>query len=218
MGRESRLVGPAMPWALRLLLLAALVLGIATMHTLGHPSVAHGGHGEPMAPVAQSADGEGVAPAALPAAVVQERPVAPVALPPGGGFVRSLAAAHGRSMLSAVPPAAVVQERPVAPVALPPGGGFVRSLAAAHDWPMLSAVVAHDVRPAMPAHGMDPMVVCLAVLAGWSLVLLAVGPLLLRRSGDAAAAVRAQVLRAVRALPPPGGGRVLLNRLSVLRQ
>ncbi|MFI9325508.1 DUF6153 family protein [Kitasatospora aureofaciens] len=67
------------------------------------------------------------------------------------------------------------------------------------------------------AEGMDPMAVCLAVLVGWTLVLLVVGPLL-RRSGDAAAELRARLLRAVRAQPPPGGGRILLGRLSVLRQ
>ncbi|MFI6156878.1 hypothetical protein ACIBCA_29820 [Kitasatospora sp. NPDC051170] len=166
MGRESRLVGPRMPWVPRLLLLAALVLGIATMHTLGHPSAAHGGHGEPMAPVAQ------------------------------------LAGAHDRSQV--------------------PDSGSARLPAGLHDGQPVSAVepaaVAADVRPAVPAHGMDPMAVCLAVLVGWTLVLLAAASLLLRRSGDAAAAVRARVLRAVRALPPPGGGRTLLNRLSVLRQ
>ncbi|GHF53997.1 hypothetical protein GCM10018790_34840 [Kitasatospora xanthocidica] len=67
------------------------------------------------------------------------------------------------------------------------------------------------------ADGMDPMAVCLAVLVGWALALLVAGHLL-RRSGDAAAEVRARLLRAVRALPPPGGGRTLLTRLSVLRQ
>ncbi|MFE5582309.1 DUF6153 family protein [Kitasatospora sp. NPDC056531] len=134
--------GAPVPSVLRLLLLAALLLGVVTMHTLGHPTGGHGSHGAEVA-------------------AVQRMP-----------------------------------EHHAAAV------------------PMTHASVTAD--PAA-AGGMDPMTVCLAVLAGWTLVLLIVGPLL-RRSGDAAAEVRARLLRAVRALPPPEGGRILLNRLSVLRQ
>ncbi|WP_033334186.1 MULTISPECIES: DUF6153 family protein [Streptomyces] len=147
-GRSGRF-GPPGPWALRLLLLAALLLGIVTMHTLGHPTGGHGGH-EALAP----------------------REVA----------ARQLPEHHAVTV------------------------------------PMTGTVAAAIAEPAAAADGMDPMTVCLAVLAGWTLVLLvATGPLL-RRSGDAAADVRARLLRAVRAQPPPGGGRMLLNRLSVLRQ
>ena len=81
----------------------------------------------------------------------------------------------------------------------------------------VAAGSAHATADPVAAEGMDPMAVCLAVLVGWTLVLLLVGPLL-RRSGDAAAELRARMLRAVRAQPPPGGGRILLGRLSVLRQ
>ncbi|MFI9157760.1 DUF6153 family protein [Kitasatospora aureofaciens] len=81
----------------------------------------------------------------------------------------------------------------------------------------VAAGSAHATADPVAAEGMDPMAVCLAVLVGWTLVLLVVGPLL-RRSGDAAAELRARLLRAVRAQPPPGGGRILLGRLSVLRQ
>ncbi|WP_316519976.1 DUF6153 family protein [Kitasatospora brasiliensis] len=124
--------------SLRLLLLAALLFGIVTMHTLGHPSGGHSGH--------------------------------------SGHSGAHVAVMH--------------------------------AMGADHHGPA--------VDPAAPG-GMDPMEVCLAVLAGWTLLLLLTGPLL-RRSGDAAADVRARLLRAVRALPPPGGGRILLTRLSVLRQ
>ncbi|MFF2080926.1 hypothetical protein ACFVXG_39930 [Kitasatospora sp. NPDC058162] len=130
---QRRPCGVSLPGALRLLLLAGLVLGIVTMHTLGHPSGGHGGHGARVTAVQQMPEH------------------------------------HGATADPAV------------------------------------------------ADGMDPMAVCLAVLAGWTVVLLVAGTLL-RRSGDAAAEVRARLLRAVRALPPPGGGRVLLSRLSVLRQ
>ncbi|MFD8705629.1 DUF6153 family protein [Kitasatospora sp. NPDC059648] len=134
MAQQRPYVSP-LPGVLRLLLLAALLLGIVTMHTLGHPSGGHGGHG-----------------------------------------------GHGLQVTAA-------QQMP------------------GH----------HSPTADRGADGMDPMTVCLAVLAGWTLLLLVAGPLL-RRSGDAAAEVRARLLRAVRALPPPGGGRILLNRLSVLRQ
>ncbi|MFJ4591783.1 MULTISPECIES: DUF6153 family protein [unclassified Kitasatospora] len=131
---------PTVPRALRLLLLAALLLGIVTMHTLGHPAA--GGHG-----VEHGTD--------------------------HGPTRHAVSAGH------------------------PAGAGETVHTAA--------------------ADGMDPMTACLAVLAGWTLLLLAAGPLL-RHGGDAAAEVRARLLRAVRALPPPGGGRILLARLSVLRQ
>ncbi|MFB7128669.1 hypothetical protein [Kitasatospora sp. NPDC056273] len=159
---RSRPFGPPVPWAPRLLLLAALLFGIVTMHTLGHPGGGHGGSG--------GHEGAGTHASAV-------HPAHPAA-----------AVHHG--------PAATPMEA-----------------ASAVD-PAISAASAVD--PTI-AGGMDPMAVCLAVLAGWTLVLLLAGPLL-RRSGDAAAEVRARLLRAVRALPPPGGGRILLTRLSVLRQ
>ncbi|MFE6502726.1 hypothetical protein [Kitasatospora sp. NPDC057738] len=145
--------GPPVPWALRLLLLAALLLGVVTMHTLGHPGGGHGG--------SVGHDGPGM---------------------------------HASAMHQS--------------------GAVHHSPAAEPVHAAASAVGTLD--PAAPG-GMDPMAVCLAVLAGWTLVLLLTGPLL-RRSGDAAAEVRARLLRALRALPPPGGGRILLTRLSVLRQ
>ncbi|MFG2917423.1 hypothetical protein ACGF0D_31595 [Kitasatospora sp. NPDC048298] len=156
---RSRAFGPPVPWAPRLLLLAALLLGIVTMHTLGHPSGGHGGSGG-------SGGHEG----------------------PG-------------THASAMHPAGAVHHGPAAEP--------VRDAASVAD-----AASAAD--PAAPG-GMDPMTVCLAVLAGWTLVFLLAGSLP-RHSGDAAADVRARLLRAVRALPPPEGGRILLTRLSVLRQ
>ncbi|MGW3178469.1 hypothetical protein ACWDD9_04310 [Kitasatospora sp. NPDC001119] len=162
---RSRPFGPPVPWAPHLLLLAALLFGIVTMHTLGHPGGGHGGH--------------------------------------GGSGGHEGAGTHASAVHQAHPAAAVHHGPAAAPM----------EAASAVD-PALSAASAVD--PTI-AGGMDPMAVCLAVLAGWTLVLLLAGPLL-RRSGDAAAEVRARLLRAVRALPPPGGGRILLTRLSVLRQ
>ncbi|GAB7185851.1 hypothetical protein ATKI12_5682 [Kitasatospora sp. Ki12] len=144
MARSPRPFGPAVPWVLRPLLLAALLLGVLTMHTLGHPVAGHGGHH------------------------------------------------RGDDRVTAA------QQLPE------------------HHTMAAEPVPASATDPAS-ADGMDPMAVCLAVLVGWALALLVAGHLL-RRSGDAAAEVRARLLRAVRALPPPGGGRTLLTRLSVLRQ
>ncbi|MFE7591039.1 hypothetical protein ACFU6K_16705 [Kitasatospora sp. NPDC057512] len=164
---RSRLFGPPVPWAPRLLLLAALLFGIVTMHTLGHPGGGHGGH--------------------------------------GGSTGHEGAGAHASAA------------HPAHPAAVHHGPAAMPAEAASAVDPAVSAIPAVSaVDPAAPG-GMDPMTVCLAVLAGWTLVLLLAGPLL-RRSGDAAAEVRARLLRAVRALPPPGGGRILLTRLSVLRQ
>nr|BFD89782.1 hypothetical protein KitaXyl93_11420 [Kitasatospora sp. Xyl93] len=174
---RSRPFGPPVPWAPRLLLLAALVLGLVTMHTLGHPGGGHGG-----AVGAGGHEGAGTHASAT------------------HGYAMGASATHGYAMgASAVLPAA----------------------GAAHHGPAVepaavTAAARATADPAAPG-GMDPMTVCLAVLSGWTLLLLLVGPLL-RRSGDAAADVRARLLRAVRALPPPGGGRLLLTRLSVLRQ
>ncbi|MEU1283177.1 hypothetical protein [Kitasatospora sp. NPDC005856] len=167
--------GPPVPWAPRLLLLAALLLGIVTMHTLGHPGGAHGGSGG-----SGGHEGPGTHASAMHQAGAVHR--APAAEP----VHDSAASALDSAALTADPAASALG-------------------------PVVSAV-----DPAAPG-GMDPMAVCLAVLAGWTLVLFLTGALL-RRSGAAAAEVRARLLRAVRALPPPGGGRILLTRLSVLRQ
>ncbi|RKT19105.1 hypothetical protein BX285_3556 [Streptomyces sp. 1114.5] len=164
---QLRPFGPSLPRALRLLLLAALLLGIVTMHTLGHPTGGHGGREV----AARQLPGHHAAGVPMTGAAEAESPAA----------LAEAAATFAEAAATFAEPAAAVAE------------------------------------PAAD-EGMDPMTVCLAVLAGWTLVLLAAAGPLLRRSGDAAADVRARLLRAVRAQPPPGGGRILLNRLSVLRQ
>ncbi|MFD8782925.1 hypothetical protein [Kitasatospora sp. NPDC059599] len=189
MTQPLRSFGPRVPWGPRLLLLAALLLGIVTMHTLGHPAGAHGGHDRH--------------PAARHAAGAEQRLTDDDRHP----AARHAAARHAAARHPAASQSAARQSQ--AGYAAGTGHRLTdddRHPAARH---------APGVDPA--ADGMDPMAVCLAVLAAWTVVLLVVGPLL-RRSGDAAAEVRARLLRAVRALPPPGGGRILLTRLSVLRQ
>ncbi|MEU3950039.1 MULTISPECIES: DUF6153 family protein [unclassified Streptomyces] len=66
-----------------------------------------------------------------------------------------------------------------------------------------------------PGTVLDPLSVCLAVLAVWTAALLT-AVCLSRRAVDRLGAARRSLLRALWPVPPPGG-RILLARLSVLR-
>lgn len=149
----------ATAWCGRLLLFAALLLGIVTMHTLGHPS--EHGSGQP-GPTAA-------------------RPVTH-AMP-----AHAMPAHAAASQADDIAPAAMAAPAADAPRTDPP-----------------------------PHSGMDPMSVCLAVLAaGWAVALLLGLAALLRRSGAAAPATRARLLRTLWPIPPPR--HKALARLSVLR-
>ncbi|NUL05873.1 hypothetical protein HRW07_22095 [Streptomyces lunaelactis] len=135
----------------RLLLFVVLLFGIATMHTLGHPVLGHGG-GTPEHTVASST---------MHSPTDMATDMAPLGHQPAAD-----------------------------PADLPPAG---REL---------------------PGPGTDPMTVCLAVLATFTLALLAAG--LLRTDPVALLTARhARILRALRPNPPPR--KTLLARLSVLR-
>ncbi|MEU2516749.1 hypothetical protein [Streptomyces syringium] len=149
----------ATAWCGRLLLFAALLLGIVTMHTLGHPS--EHGSGQPGPTAARPATH------AMPAH----------AMPAHAAPVR----ADGTA------PAAMAAPAAGAPRTDPP-----------------------------PHSGMDPMSVCLAVLAaGWAVALLLGLAAFLRRSAAAAPAIRARLLHTLWPIPPPR--HKALARLSVLR-
>ncbi|MEU2856410.1 hypothetical protein ACFZB6_00185 [Streptomyces syringium] len=149
----------ATAWCGRLLLFAALLLGIVTMHTLGHPS--EHGSGQP-GPTAA-------------------RPVTH-AMP-----AHAMPAHAAASQADDIAPAAMAAPAADAPRTDPP-----------------------------PHSGMDPMSVCLAVLAaGWAVALLLGLAAFLRRSGAAAPATRARLLRTLWPIPPPR--HKALARLSVLR-
>ncbi|MFG2991379.1 hypothetical protein ACGFZK_19180 [Streptomyces sp. NPDC048257] len=140
----------------RLLLLAALLLGIVTMHTLGHPAESHAL--EDVSP-AHSVASAGV----------------------------SAPAAHGGTRHTPAP-------APAVDVAMAP--------ATAWAYPM-------------PATGMDPMSVCLAVLAGLVVLLIGTG-----RAGSRGAAPLGGAARIVGRSgggPDPPSPRELLTRLAVLR-
>ncbi|MGI5527787.1 hypothetical protein ACQEVX_10280 [Streptomyces syringium] len=154
----------ATAWCGRLLLFAALLLGIVTMHTLGHPSEHGSGQSGPAA--------------ARPAAHAMPAHAMPA-------DTRPAPAAHTRADDTA--PAAVAARAADAPRTDPP-----------------------------PHSGMDPMSVCLAVLAaGWAVALLLGLAAFRRRSGAAAPAARARLLRTLWPIPPPR--HKALARLSVLR-
>ncbi|MFF5803411.1 hypothetical protein [Streptomyces sp. NPDC012746] len=154
----------------RLLLLGALLLGIVTMHTLGHPSESHAMED---VPAAHSVAREHT--------IAAQRPAPVHALP------HAAQPAHAAHVTVAAHAAHVTAGAPVTAVA-----------------PAVHA-------PVGPA--MDPMSVCLAVLAG--LVLLALGRALVRYDGDRATGGR--VPGAVPGGPDPPGPRELLTRLAVLR-
>lgn len=153
-------------------LLAALLLGIVAMHTLGHPSESH---------AMEDVTGART--------VARERPLpAPHRAP----------AAHQTSIHQTS-----THQGP------------------AHQAPTHQAPAAHAVAPAPggpavhapPGTAMDPMSVCLAVLAG--LVLLALGRAFVRYDGGRATGGR--LPGRVPAGPDPPGPRELLRRLAVLR-
>ncbi|MGW0897166.1 hypothetical protein ACWD0G_09200 [Streptomyces goshikiensis] len=146
-------------------LLVALLLGIVTMHTLGHPSESHaredvtGAH-----------------------SVAHDRPVP----------AHRASAAHRTSAHQTHQTSAAHQASAAHVVAPAPGGPAVH---------------------APPGPAMDPMSVCLAVLAG--LVLLALGRAPVRYDGEGATGGR--LPGRVPAGPDPPGPRELLSRLVVLR-
>lgn len=169
----------AAPWR-RLLLLAALLLGIVTMHALGHPAESHA--------LEDGAAAHFVAPAA---------PSAP--------------SAHGEPHHS--PPAPGPPRAGSEPAAAPLRAGAEEAMAAAVPAP--PPVRTPSAEAPGPRTGMDPMAVCLAVLAAVTLLLLGAGP-----AGSRDAAPLGGADRGARRSgwgPDPPSGRELLARLTVLR-
>lgn len=143
--------------AREVVLFAALLLGIVTMHTLGHPSA----HGSDRSSGYSSDEGS-------------------------GGY------GHSSYAMSQTMPS-------------PPGHAQEHTTGASPNADM----------PMPPVHGMDPLSVCLAVLGGFTLVLLLVAALGTPWASGATQPALARLLRALWPHPPPR--RILLSRLSVLR-
>ncbi|MFE2474831.1 hypothetical protein [Streptomyces sp. NPDC059389] len=146
----------------RLLLFAALLLGIVTMHTLGHPSRSHAM--EDAAPVAA------VAPAARAAGHT-------------AGHTTGHTAAD-RAADPAADPAAY-------PPAYPPAGRTAHHGPDLTPEPHAPGDRAPAADAPLPGSGMDPMSVCLAVLGGLTLLILGAGPAGLRDAAPLGGAARA---------------------------
>ncbi|MFJ3200582.1 hypothetical protein [Streptomyces sp. NPDC086989] len=165
----------------RLLLLAALLLGIVTMHTLGHPSRSH--------VMEDATTAAAVAPAVRAPAHTTAAPDDHPA-PPTADHPAPLTADH----TAAAAPGSAADRAPQGDVG------------AAGRGPAVEA----------PPHGtgMDPMSVCLAVLGGFTLLVLGAGPAVRREAAPLGGAARAPGRSGG---PDPPSPRELLTRLAVLR-
>ncbi|WP_306336036.1 hypothetical protein [Streptomyces sp. KL118A] len=175
----------------QLLLLAALLLGIVTMHTLGHPSGGHeGGAARPAGSgAALSAMGHDMGGAS--------------ALGGGGEALGERGAApHERGATS--------HGRVAAPAPAPASAPV--SASASASAPTLTPAPAPDSHGGM---AMDPLSVCLAVLGAFTLLVLVRAGLLRPGGTLAQLPVPGRLLHTLRPNPPPP--RILLSRLSVLR-
>ncbi|MFC7309756.1 hypothetical protein ACFQVC_36770 [Streptomyces monticola] len=210
----------------RLLLFAALLFGIVTMHTLGHPAGEHAGMSSDEHTGMSAGEHTG-----MPAG---ERmgPVGEHAVTGGGHAVTGVGqAAVGVDQAAvAVGPvygSSAGHEAAAAPLGMggtSAGTGTGTEAAGPHaTGPDVTAgdasgpdVTGPDVTgPGDPAHGMNPMAVCLAVLFGAFTLALLIAAVLRPGTPSAPAAPRAPPLRLRWPAPPPP--RTLLSRLSVLR-
>ncbi|MCX4719994.1 hypothetical protein ACWCYZ_15445 [Streptomyces virginiae] len=156
----------------RLLLLAALLLGIVTMHTLGHPTESHA--------VQDVSPAHSVASATLPAPAAHGGTRHTAAATSDTAAITALGTAVGTATAAGVPSPAV------------PAWGYE-----------------------MPATEMDPMSVCLAVLAGLVVLLIGTGRTGSRRAAPLGGAAR--IPGRSGGGPDPPSPRELLTRLAVLR-
>ncbi|MEV8021131.1 hypothetical protein AB0O76_33330 [Streptomyces sp. NPDC086554] len=194
----------------QLLLLAALLLGIVTMHTLGHPT----GHGSGAEQASARHEMSAGAPAAGPAAGRHGAASADTA---SGATASGAAASAGmsgtapdhRHAAKAAGGAPAAQDAHHARVPMPPPPPRTSG-----DDVLAGPATAAASAPA-GLHGMDPLSVCLAVLGAFTLALLLKAGLL--RPGGFAVPARAlaRLLDGLRPNPPPP--RILLASLSVLR-
>lgn len=202
----------------QLVLFAALLFGIVTMHTVGHPAE-HGGRAASLSSAGPAAD-----PSAGPAAVIAEDLsaifVAHSSPATMEGFPSVTAKSFSAVIVEGFPSAAVMTDASAAVAAHPPAADAAHPSAA--DTASSSSrgtahTPGHGSGGDAPTSGMDPLSVCLAVLGAWGLALLATWLLLgLRADGRRLGApVGAGLLRAARPNPPPSIS--VLAAVSVLR-
>ncbi|TJZ55477.1 hypothetical protein FCH28_08960 [Streptomyces piniterrae] len=204
--QQKREQGKAAAWCGRLLLFAALIAGIVTMHTFGHPAGGHGGHAT-LSAAAPRAAGH----------AMTHTPVRPMAGGPVAGHATVLRSTPAHSTAAHSTAAHSTPGRPMAAHAGP------AHPVAAHPMPAHPAAhpAHHHAADSGGGGAMDPGAVCRAVLSYWApalLVLLGAGVLLGwgGRLAGLLAALRALLLRGLRPIPPPPR-RKALARLSVLR-
>ncbi|WP_267245280.1 hypothetical protein [Streptomyces sp. PR69] len=229
----------------RLLLFAALLFGITTMHTAGHPAMgaaqgdsaaqgagtvhatahATGRATGQAARAADAAHGAGARPAsaeAYPATKVVQHAL------DGAAFSRpAIAAAHQAATVGRPALEGPAAGQPAAAPAHPAAAAAQQAPAAAQqalEGPAAARTAVGEAGEGHAAHGksrgtgMDPSAVCLAVLAGlaaWGVALIAIRPAARDEGDGLLTAARARLPDALRPNPPPP--RTLLTQLSVLR-
>nr|WP_031055394.1 hypothetical protein [Streptomyces sp. NRRL F-5702] len=197
----------------QLVLFAALLFGIVTMHTVGHPAE-HGGRAASLSSAGPAAD-----PSAGPAAVIAEDLsaifVAHSSPATMEGFPSVTAESFSAVIVEGFSSAAVMTDASAAVAAHPSAADTATT--ASPSSPGTAHTPGHDSGGDAPTSGMDPLSVCLAVLGAWGLALLATWLLLgLRADGRRLGApVGAGLLRASRPNPPPSIS--VLAAVSVLR-
>ncbi|MFF4000842.1 hypothetical protein [Streptomyces californicus] len=197
----------------QLVLFAALLFGIVTMHTVGHPAE-HGGRAASLSSAGPAAD-----PSAGPAAVIAEDLsaifVAHSSPATMEGFPSVTAESFSAVIVEGFSSAAVMTDASAAVAAHPSAADTATT--AFPSSPGTAHTPGHGSGGDAPMSGMDPLSVCLAVLGAWGLALLATWLLLgLRADGRRLGApVGAGLLRAARPNPPPSIS--VLAAVSVLR-
>ncbi|MFF5774010.1 hypothetical protein ACFY8V_11815 [Streptomyces californicus] len=210
----------------QLVLFAALLFGIVTMHTVGHPAE-HGGRAASLSSV-----GPATEPSAGPAADSSAGPAAHSSAVIAEGFSAILVAHSSPATMEGFPSvtaesfsavivegfssAAVMTDASAAVVAHPSAADTAADTASPSS-PGTAHTPGHGSGGDAPMSGMDPLSVCLAVLGAWGLALLATWLLLGLRAGGRrlGAPGGAGLLRAARPNPPPSIS--VLAAVSVLR-
>ncbi|MFE6727104.1 hypothetical protein ACFVDN_04290 [Streptomyces californicus] len=189
----------------QLVLFAALLFGIVTMHTVGHPAE-HGGRAASLSSAGPAAD-----PSAGPAAVIAEDLSAIFVAHSSPATMEGFPSATVEGFSSA----AVMTDASAAVAAHPSAADTATT--ASPSSPGTAHTPGHGSGGDAPTSGMDPLSVCLAVLGAWGLALLATWLLLgLRADGRRLGVpVGAGLLRAARPNPPPSIS--VLAAVSVLR-
>ncbi len=190
----------------QLVLFAALLFGIVTMHTVGHPAE-HGGRAASLSSAGPAADPSAVIAEDLSAIFVAHSSPATME-----GFPSVTVEGFSSATVEGFSSAAVMTDASAVAVAHPSAAAT-----ASPSSPGTAHTPGHGSGGDAPTSGMDPLSVCLAVLGAWGLALLATWLLLgLRADGRRLGApVGAGLLRTARPNPPPSIS--VLAAVSVLR-